>query len=412
MAEFGMPISSIGLETRPRGELALVLTGGGARSAYQAGFLRALTRRRPSLKIPIITGVSAGAINAVFLASRSGSLRAGAEALVDFWAHLTTEQVLRTDALFLARNLFRWGARLVSGGSSLAPQVRGLFDTAPLRDLLWQTLGAHQDGEIPGIAQNLERGRLKAVSLATLDYGTGRTVAWVQGCGIEDWERPNRVSSKTRLTIDHVMASSALPLFFPSVALAGSWHGDGGMRLSAPLSPSLHLGADRVLAISTRFQRDPGQPLEQIAGYPSPAHILGKLFNSIFLDSIDEDALRAERLNRLIRHLPAGAEQGVRTVDVLVVRPSQDLGRLARRFEIRLPPAFRFLTRGLGTRETATPDFLSLLLFQPDYLRALIEIGENDAEQQMGEIDALLGPEMLPGDGLGQSRATAQGAGR
>jgi len=355
-------------------ELALVLTGGGARSAYQAGFLRVVARRWPDLRVPVITGVSAGAINAVFLAAHPGNFLAASEALADFWAHLTMDRVFRTGAPYLARNLLRWGVRLVSGGSSLAPDVRGLVDTAPLADLLSRVLHAEPDGHIPGIERKLEEGRLEAVSLATLDYATGRTVAWVQGCGIRDWERPNRISSKTRLSVDHVMASAALPLFFPAIGLAGSWHGDGGMRLSTPLSPAIHLGARRVLAVSTRYRPDPDEPLETMSAYPSPAHILGKLFNSIFLDSIDDDAERAERLNRLCHHLPAGQDHEVRPVDVLV----------------------QFLTRGLGTRETATPDFLSLLLFQPDYLRALIEIGAADAERRMSEIEALVEPEGLP----------------
>jgi NTE family protein len=319
-----------------------------------------------------------------------------AEELADFWANLTTERVFRTDIPFLARNLLHWATRLASGGSLLAPEVRGLVDTAPLVDLLSGALRAASDGPVPGIQRNLEAGKLKAVSLTTLDYATGRTVAWVQGCGIRNWERPNRVSVKTRLGIDHVMASSALPLFFPATHLAGSWHGDGGMRLSAPLSPAIHLGARRVLAVSTRYRGAPEEPLETIRAYPSPAHILGRLFNSIFLDSLDEDVERAQRLNRLSSLLPAERKDELRRVDVLVLRPSEDLGRLAGQFEIRLPRGFRFLTRGLGTRETATPDFLSLLLFQPDYLRALIDIGEADGERRMSEIEALVDPGSVP----------------
>lgn len=378
------------------GDLALVLTGGGARSAYQVGVVRALARRWPALRVPIITGVSAGAINAVFLASRAAEMAFAAEQLADFWANLTMERVFRTDIPFLARNLLRWGARLVSGGSSLAPEVRGLVDTSPLADLLSEALQVAPDGHIPGIQRNLEAGNLKAVSLTTFDYATGRRVAWVQGCSTRDWERPNRLSAKTRLGIDHVMASAALPLFFPAAHLAGSWHGDGGMRLSAPLSPAIRLGARRVLAVSTRYRGASEEPLETMKAYPSPAHVLGKLFNSIFLDSIDEDADRAQRMNRLYSLLPAERNDELRPVDVLVLRPSENLGRLAAEFEIRLPRGFRFLTRGLGTREAKTPDFLSLLLFQPDYLRALIDIGEADAEQRMSEIEALVSPGNVP----------------
>ena len=193
-------------------DLAIVLTGGGARAAYQVGFLRCMARHFPALRFPIITGVSAGAINAAFLASYRGDLAAAAKALSDLWSHLTVDRVFRADSAALAGNFLRWVTRLGSGGSRLAPRVRGLVDTAPLNGLLDEALGRSGDG-IPGIRENLEQGFLKAVALTTLDYSTGKTVVWVEGCSINAWERPNRRCMKTYLTVDHVMASAALPLF-------------------------------------------------------------------------------------------------------------------------------------------------------------------------------------------------------
>jgi NTE family protein len=193
------------------------------------------------------------------------------------------------------------------------------------------------------------------------------------------------------LTVEHVMASAALPLFFPAVQLTDGWYGDGGIRLTAPLSPVLHLGARRILAISTRYGKsveEADRPLVQ--GYPPPAQIIGVLMNAIFLDLMDQDALRLERLNSLLARLKQEDREGLRPVRLLVLRPSVDLGRLAGRYEPRLPRVFRFLTRGLGTRATESPDFLSLILFQPDYLQALIETGESDAEARADEIDAFL----------------------
>lgn len=377
-------------ERHADGDLAVVLGGGGARAAYQAGFLRGLGRAWPELRFPIVTGISAGAINAAHLASHPGPLAAAANDLVDLWAGLSIDQVFRVDTVSLVRNLLRWTARLASGGSPLAPGARGLVDTRPLDAFLRRALPARH-GEIAGIAENLERGVLKAFALSTLDYGTGRTVTWVQGRDITTWERPLRRSRQARVTVDHVMASAALPLLFPAVALDGSWYGDGGVRLSAPLSPALHLGASRILTLSTRYPRT-FEEADRAAtrGYPPPVQVLGNLLNAIFLDVVDQDAARLERLNTLLLELPKEKRHGLKPIDLLVVRPSEDLGRLVSGYEVELPRAFRFLTRSLGTRETASPDFLSLLMFQPDYLRRLIAIGEADAEARREEIAALL----------------------
>ncbi|MBW3535174.1 MAG: patatin, partial [Gemmatimonadetes bacterium] len=220
---------------------------------------------------------------------------------------------------------------------------------------------------------------------------TGQSITWVEGEDIEEWERPQRSSRNTRLTVDHVMASTALPLFFPAVKLGDAWFGDGGMRLTAPLSPALHLGADRIIAISTRYDRTQSEAdRPTVEGYPPPAQVVGVLMNSIFLDLLDADALRLERINQLLASLPEHERMGLRPVELLVLRPSVDLGRLSSQYEPELPPSFRFLTRGLGTRESESPDLLSLILFQPDYLRALMEIGEKDAEARSEEIEGFV----------------------
>lgn len=371
-------------------DLAIVLGGGGARAAYQAGFLRGLGGQWPELRFPIVTGISAGAINAAFLASHREPLGTAARDLAELWSRLTLDQVFRVDARGLGRNLLSWATRLISGGSALAPRVRGLVDTAPLDAFLRRALRS-AGGEISGIGENLDRGHLKAFALTTLEYATGRTVTWVEGRDVATWERPNRRSRKTRITVDHVMASAALPLVFPAVEIAGSWYGDGGIRLLAPLSPALHLGASRVLTLSTRYPRSFEEAESPaVTGYPPPAQVLGNLLNAVFLDVVDQDAARLERLNLLLRELPEEKRHGLKLLDLVVIRPSQDLGRLASGYEVELPRAFRFLTRSLGTRETKSPDFLSLLMFQGDYLRRLIEIGEADAEARREEIAALV----------------------
>lgn len=374
----------------PRGDVAIILSGGGARAAYQVGVLRGLARHLSSARPVILTGESAGAINAAYLAAHRGALREAVEDLAHFWSQLTADQVFRVDALSLARNVLRWGTRLVSGGTGVAPRVRGLLDTDPLRSLLNRTL-APANGAIAGIAEKVERGLLKAIALTTINYSTGQTVTWVQGGQIRDWERPLRRSVTTRLTVDHVLASAALPFLFPAVRVGDDWHGDGGVRLHAPLSPAIHLGATRILAVSTRYQPTLKEADQSaIRGYPAPAHVAGILLDAIFLDLIEYDALVIERLNRLLGKLPREEWGDLRPVDLLVLRPSQDLAQLAADCESCLPRGIRFLTRGLGTHETSRPTFLSLLMFMPEYLQPLIQIGESDAEAHLHEIAAFL----------------------
>ena len=374
---------------KPR--IGLVLTGGGARAAYQVGLVRHLAKRLPEFHFDVLTGVSAGAINASFLASHTGSAAEATEELMRTWLDLTPDHVFRDDGWSLGKMVFRWLLNLASGGLRYRPQVRGLVDTSPLGNHLASVLGveAANGRVLPGIAKNLDRGRLDAVAVTTVEWSTGQTVTWVQGRDIETWERPKRRSERALLTLDHVLASASLPLIFPAVRIGDAWHGDGGVRLTSPLSPALHLGCDRLIAVSTRHE--PLAPRTAAAAYPPPAQFAGVLLNAVFLDQLDQDANRMELVNGLLARMPESERGSLRLVDLVLLRPSEDLGQLAGRFEPRLPKAFRFMTRGLGTRDTKSPDLLSLLMFQPDYIRALIQVGERDAEARHEEIADLLG---------------------
>lgn len=368
-------------------DLAMVLGGGGARGAYQVGVLRGIARRYPHLRIPILAGVSAGAINTVHLAAHQGTFEEAMDDLVRIWLALTPEQVFRVDPGSLAATLFRSGIRLIGGGAGHPERMKGMVDTAPLRELLCRTLPREVDGVLPGIRKNLDRGTLSAVALSATSYTTSQSVTWVEGSNVELWQRPQRRSELTRLTVDHVMASAALPLLFPATWVGSEWYGDGGIRLAAPLSPALHLGASRIITIATRYDRTRSEAdRPQLTGYPPPAQVLGVLYNAIFLDLIDQDVARLQRLNEVIARVPPEQRHGLRIIDMLVMRPSQDLGRLSREYEPRLPSVFRFLTRGLGTRKTESPDLLSLVMFQKDYLERLVSLGEEDAEQASERI--------------------------
>ena len=365
-------------------DLALVMSGGGARAAYQVGFIRYLADRYPDLTIEIITGVSAGAINAAFIANHTGSFKQKAEELTDLWANLRTDQVFDVAVVPNVLNVLKWGTRLVMGSASRHLKTRSLLDPSPLQEFIGGILG-EDGGSLPGIEKNLEANRLKAVAVTGSSYSSGESVNWIQGNDVEEWNREMRVGYKTEITLLHIMASASLPFFFPAVRIGTQWYGDGGMRLTAPLSPAVRLGAKRILAISTRHETEE-EILHRREDYPQPAQIAGALFNSIFLDGFEADALRIKRINSLIEELPLERRQQLSLVEVAMLRPSVDLGTLANQYEPQMPKSFRFMERGLGTQQTRSNDVLSLLMFQPDYLSHLIEIGYADAKANDEEI--------------------------
>lgn len=379
-------------QIEPRG-LALVLSGGGARAAYQVGVLRVLARECPQAVPDILTGVSAGGINAAFLATHQSPFDDKVEQLAQMWAGLHIDHVFRVDLRDLASRTLRWGGRLMAGGQSLLPPAKSFVDTDPLREMLTRELHA-EGGLLGGIPKSLQDGWLRSFALTASSYTTGQSVTWVQTRAdelIPTWERPQRRSEICAIRVDHVMASAALPFFFPAIEVDGGWYGDGGIRLTAPLSPAIHLGAKKILAVSTRYastSKEADRP--QIVGYPPPAQVAGVLFNAIFLDQLDGDALQLRQLNQLIDGQTEEKRHGLRHIDLFVVRPSQDLGRLANEYEADLPRAFRFLTRGMGTRETRSNDILSLVMFQPDYVKRLIDMGENDARARLPELKGFL----------------------
>jgi len=355
---------------------ALVLSGGGARGAYQVGVLRQIARQHPELRFPVITGVSAGAINATFIASHAGELADATDELAELWSELSTSRVMRSDIPSLLSNALRIAGNVVSGGSRIAPPVRGMVDTAPLRRILTSVVDSRT------IQAKIDAGRLEALAVSATSYRTGDSVTFVQGRPeLEMWDRFRRHARAERITVDHVMASAAIPLFFPGCEVDGEYFGDGSLRQTYPLSPAIHLGADRVLAISSRFA-NVSETGEAEDAYPTAARVLGLMLNSIFLDHLDADAERLERVNQLLQRVDPKHSWLVpeREVDLLVVRPSLDIARMAAGYERQMPRTLRYLIRGLGTRRGSGADLLSYLLFEPRFLSELIELGERDAK--------------------------------
>ncbi|MDA2928527.1 patatin-like phospholipase family protein [Acidobacteria bacterium AH-259-O06] len=373
---------------------ALVLSGGGARGAYQAGVLSAIAERiGAETYFPVITGVSAGAINAVSLASHTGSLVEACAALRRGWLSLSPPKVFKADFVSLTGTLLKWLWMLLSGGITPGFQVRGILETEPLRGYLDRVI------DPSGIEANLRAGRLRALALSATSYTTGQTITFVHGLpGVPTWERAGRRAVLTKIGLEHVMASSALPLIFPAIQIGDDYYGDGSIRQGAPLAPSIHLGADRLLAISVRYPRSTAEAAEpQMEGYPPPAQVLGMLMNAIFLDALETDSERLERINRTLALLPTGAVPPdlLRPIQLLVVRPSKDLGKLAADFAGQLPRALRILSRGLGAHQSKAPDFLSYLLFERPYIRCLIQLGYSDGAAQWDRIGPFLEPESL-----------------
>ena len=368
---------------------ALVLSGGGARAAYQVGCLRYIAKAMPEYRPQILTGISAGAINAAHLASYRGSWAEAVSQLSNLWLSLDTERVYETNLSSVLRRVLFWGVRVMSGGRLGKSDLRGMVNNKPLDDFLRASLPLDGD-RILGIEENLVEGLLESLAIITTNYGSGRSVAWVEGESDVLWERGQLRANDTQMTVDHIMASAALPMFFPAVRLDSAWHGDGGVRLTAPLSPALHLGATRILAVSPRATPITEMPQALREPYPSPAQIAGVLLNAVFLDMLDYDALQMNRINNLVSQLPENAETDLRQVEVMVLRPREDLGKLASEHETNMPRSFRFFEGGLDDRNSRTSDALSMVIFEPEYLALLIRLGEEDAAERGDEIEEFL----------------------
>lgn len=376
----------------------LILSGGGARAAYQVGVLAGIADLMPvgaKNPFPVIVGTSAGAINAVKLASGAAEFRTAIHELTDFWQGFRSHQVLRSDWAGVIRQAARFFGRSLLGlGRKQVPVA--LLNSSPLKDLLTARLN------LDGIDEAIEARHLRAVAITAFGYESGQAVTFYQGKGtIDSWLRHRRIGLPTRLTVDHLLASSAIPLLFAPVKLGQEYFGDGAVRQSAPISPALHLGANRVLVVGVSGNpRGPGaNPRVQraVSGtQPSLAQISGHMLNSTFIDSLESDIELLERLNLVSRMLPAPGAPAPLTsstsghslapVEVLVISPSQPIDEIAARHRRELPPALRTFLRGPGATKTSGAGVLSYLLFESGYCSELIELGRRDAMAQKDEL--------------------------
>lgn len=370
-------------------KVALVLPGGGARGAYQAGLLARLGERNLLSKVRIITGVSAGAINGVFLANHPAGLDQAAIELAEMWATLETPRVLGTSPMGLLGNVTRWAGQLLSGGTLPLPAPEALMDTTPLRELLHTYLG-RDENELTGLTENLRKGMLDAVAVTTTNYSTARAITFAQQrphTSAIEWHRPYREGRAAQLSVDHVLASAAIPVLFPAVKLGNSWHGDGSIRQTAPLSPALHLGADKLLILGTSGLPAKAEPRANVeVPYPSPAQVVGVVLNAILFDHISYDIQNLKRINELVRQSTVASPLGLRVIETVVVRPTADLGALAAAHERDLPRSLQYLTRGWGSKAGEGSDMLATVTFDHRYTEQLVELGRADADHRIDEL--------------------------
>jgi NTE family protein len=374
---------------RPRA--GLVLTGGGARAAYQVGVVKAVRDILGSPvknPFPIVCGTSAGAINAATLAVFADNFTRAVGNLLEVWENMRCEHVYRTDAWHVVRSGARWlsAMMLLSRHNPVS-----LLDNAPLRDMLERNL------DFDRIQAHIDSGALYAVCVTASGYTTGQSVSFFQGgSALEGWERNQRIGAAVSIKLDYLLASAALPFIFPAVKVHREYFGDGSMRQIAPVSPALHLGADRVLIVGTGRQTTDDARARSNT-YPSLAQIAGHALNSIFLDSLAVDIERLERINRTVKLIPpdklADSAVQLRAVKVLFISPSQPIERIASRFIHELPRTVRFVLRPTGALNRSGSNLASYLLFEESFCRALIDLGYKDTVEREAEVREFFGLE-------------------
>lgn len=377
---------------------ALILSGGGARAAYQVGVLLAVSDILPDLKnpFPIISGTSAGAINAAALAAHPGGYHESAHSLAETWRALEINHVFRDDWRSLAKGVLKSCTAFFHQGN-LGKQPIALLDNSPLRDLLSSVI------DFENIDKKISAGDLRALAITALGYNSGESVSFFQGHPeLRGWRRYRRVGAPSKISVDHLLASSAIPAVFPTVKLSREYFGDGAMRQMAPISSALHLGADRVFIIGVSGNRAVGEwgsagKFVPPKTSPSIAQILGQMMNAAFIDGLEGDIAHLERINSLLELVPEEDRQGntkLRKVETLIISPTKRLDRIAGRKVRNLPKPMRALLRSSGaTAKGGGSAAASFLLFSHEYCHELIDLGYSDAMWERDKIEQFFAKE-------------------
>ena len=369
--------------------VGLVLPGGGARGAYQVGVLRAIADLLPDDRnpFPVIVGASVGAINAVAIACQARNFKAGVHGLTKLWSEIHTRDVYRTDLLTITVSGLRWLLSLSLGGLGFVTP-RSFLDNEPIRRLLKREL------DLALIRKAIESGALRAVGVTMSSYNRGTAVTFMEGDNqIAEWQRARREGLHCNLTVDHIMASLSLPFMFPACRIGSEYFGDGSLRLTAPLSPAIRLGADRILVVGIRdLKRDkiPSSP----PPYPTLGTLAGYLLDLIFMDNLDADIERLQRVNKTLSLLAPDKRNRIplRNIDVMTVEPSRDLRDIAGQHAKEMPRTISMLMRGIGAWDSEWR-LASYLLFEPGYVRELIELGYRDTMDRRTNLLRFLAPD-------------------
>jgi NTE family protein len=371
--------------------IGLVLSGGGARAAYQAGVLLAISRMLPDPQrnpFPIICGTSAGAINAVAIASGASNYRQSVHYLAQMWKQLHIHDVYDASLAYFIKTFFHFGISIATGGHGWR-NPKSFLDNAPLRAFLGQAM------PFDGIRHSLAQGSLQALALTASCFSTGMSVTFFESQPhLDEWSRHQRMGVRERIGLDHLMATSAIPLIFPSTQIGNLHYCDGAIRQMTPLSPALHLGADKLFIVGLTSQRPAVLERRAVSVVPTPAQVFGHLLNSVFVDSMSMDMERLLRVNHTVSllqgHQELCAQTSLKQVDIFMLSPSQSLESIAYQYAHEFPPVLRFLMKGAGGTKKRGMTLATYLLFEPGYCRALITLGYKDALAQKDAIRQFL----------------------
>jgi NTE family protein len=369
--------------------LGLVLTGGGARAAYQIGVLRAIAKMLPPHArnpFPVICGTSAGAINAAGLAMGATHFSMGVKRLEAVWSNLHTAHIYRSDLVGALYNALRFSGSIIS--NRMAGKPVALLDNTPLRQLLACHL------PFRGIRRSIHAGALHALGITAWGYTSEQSVTFYQASpDIIPWKRAQRVGVPSRIGIQHLIASASIPLIFPAVRVNREYFGDGSMRQFAPLSPALHLGADRLLVIGVNEKKETDCERVKVVGYPSPVQVAGHMLNSIFVDGLAADLERLQRINQTLSQISEAQVENISTlrmIDCMVITPSEKIDELAQAYANSLPRVIRYFFHAADAMRPKSSAMLSYVLFEAPFCQALIDLGYQDTLRRQDDVLAFI----------------------
>lgn len=365
---------------------SLVLTGGGARGAYQIGVLKAISEMNPDFEHPfdVICGTSAGALNAAGLASGNSLFRHAIARLEKLWAEISSEKIYRTDFWGLTRRFGQFTKALISGESDPDKPI-SLLDNSPLRGFLEQNIDFKQ------LKENISADKITALCVTACGYRSGQSINFFQTHRpLTGWHLGQRIGCKTEITIDHLLASSAIPMVFPPIRINREYFGDGVLRLMAPLSPAIHLGARNILVVGVSANRVNLPPREATLGFPSLSNIMEHMLNGSFIDVIEHDMDRAMMINKLVKLIPEETRKqnglDIHPLEILEISPSKPINDIAQRHLSTLPKNIQRFVGSNDHGQVSSSSLASYLMFEKEFSHELIDLGYQDAQAQSAEL--------------------------